>query len=120
MPELPTGTVTFLCSDIEGSTRLLQYLGVRYADLLAEHRRLLRTTHSWPEGIQVQVRIGLHTGEPSLATCDHVGLDVHRAARICAAGHGGQILLSETTRDLIAYDLPAGSGRAPPEGFTPA
>jgi class 3 adenylate cyclase len=147
LPELPMGTVTFLFSDIEGSTRLLQHLGARYTDLLADHRRLLRAafqaahgceidtagdgffvafhratdaaaaamaaqraiaTHSWPEGIQVRVRIGLHTGEPILATGGYVGLDVHRAARICAAGYGGQSLLSKTTCDLITHDLPAG------------
>jgi predicted ATPase/class 3 adenylate cyclase len=147
MSELPTGTVTFLFSDIEGSTRLLQHLGDRYASVLADYRRLLRTafqvasghevdtagdgffiafhratdaaaaavsaqramaTHSWPEGVQVRVRMGLHTGEPTLTTGGYVGLDVHRAARICAAGHGGQTLLSQTTRDLIAPDLPEG------------
>jgi predicted ATPase/class 3 adenylate cyclase/Tfp pilus assembly protein PilF len=147
MPELPTGTVTLLFSDIEGSTSLLQHLGNRYADVLADHRQLLRaafqaaggyevdtagdgffvafhratdaataavaaqramTTQSWPEGAQVRVRMGLHTGEPILAGGGYVGLDIHRAARICAAGHGGQILLSQTTRDLVAYDLPEG------------
>jgi len=145
MPDLPTGTVTFLFSDLEGSTRLLQQLGDRYADVLAAHRSLLRaafqgwggyeidtagdgffvafgratqamaaamaaqraiTVHLWPEGAQVRVRMGLHAGEPTLAAGGYIGLDVHRAARICAAGHGGQILLSETTRALVEYDLP--------------
>jgi predicted ATPase/class 3 adenylate cyclase len=145
MPELPTGTVTFLFSDIEGSTSLLQHLGDRFADVLADHRRLLRAafqaagghevdaagdgffvafhratdaaaaavaaqramaTHPWPEGAQVRVRMGLHTGEPSLTAGGYIGLDVHRAARICAAGHGGQILLSQSTCDLVAPDLP--------------
>src|SRR5262245_28002714 len=152
MPALPMGTITFLFSDIEGSTRLLQHLGNRYADLLAEHRRLLRAafqaahgceidtagdgffvafhratdaaaaalaaqramaTHPWPEGLEVQVRIGLHTGEPILTTGGYVGLDVHRAARICAAGHGGQILLSKTTCDLVTHDLPVGVSLRP-------
>jgi predicted ATPase/class 3 adenylate cyclase/Tfp pilus assembly protein PilF len=147
MPELPSGTVTFLFSDIEGSTSLLQHLGDRYADMLADHRQLLRAafqaaggyevdtagdgffvafhratdaaaaavaaqrvmaTHPWAEGVQVRVRLGLHTGEPTLAAGGYVGLDIHRAARICAAGHGGQILLSQTTSDLVAHALPEG------------
>jgi predicted ATPase/class 3 adenylate cyclase/Tfp pilus assembly protein PilF len=148
MPDLPSGTVTFLFTDIEGSTRLLQHLGDRYPDLLAEHQRLLRAAfheagghevgtqgdsffvtftrasdavtaavaaqravaaHSWPEGGAVRVRMGLHTGEPSFTASGYVGLDVHRAARISAAGHGGQILLSRTTRDLVEHDLPTGA-----------
>jgi predicted ATPase/class 3 adenylate cyclase len=147
MPALPRGTVTFLFSDIEHSTRLLQRLGDRYAEVLAEYRRLLRETfqawdgheidtagdgffvafqgathavaaavvtqralavHPWPESLPVHVRMGLHTGEPTLTASGYVGLDVHRAARICAAGHGGQTLLSQTTRTLVEYDLPAG------------
>jgi class 3 adenylate cyclase len=138
MPELPTGTVTFLFSDIEGSTRLLQRLGARYADMLAEHQRLLQAAwadhdgvevvtqgdsffvvfpratdalaaaaqaqralaaHAWPAGGPVRVRMGLHTGVGMLANGHYVGLDVHRAARIAAAGHGGQVLLSQATRD---------------------
>jgi predicted ATPase/class 3 adenylate cyclase len=145
MSELPTGTVTFLFSDVEGSTRLLQELGDRYADVLADYRQLLRAAfqtagghevdtagdgvfvafhratdavavaaaaqraivaHPWPEGVQVRVRMGLHTGEPTLTLSGYVGLDVHRAARICAAGHGGQVLLSQTTYALVAQDLP--------------
>jgi len=133
MPEAPRGTVTFLFSDIEHSTRLLQHLSDRYAEVLAEYRRLLREAfqawdgyeidtagdgffaafqrathavaaavaaqramaiHPWPEGLPVRVRMGLHTGEPTRAAGDYIGLDVHRAARICAAGHGGQTLLS--------------------------
>ena len=147
MADLPTGTVTLLFTDIEGSTRLLQSLGPRYAEVLAEYRRLLRVaTHSqdgrevgtegdgcffafrrakgalaaavaamraidrypWPAGITVPVRMGLHTGEPVSADTGYVGMDVHRAARICAVGHGGQMLLSQTTRDLVADDLPQG------------
>lgn len=64
-------------------------------------QRLL-AAHSWPEGVSLRVRIGLHTGEPAVEGGGYLGLDVHRAARICAAGHGGQILLSQTTRDLLA------------------
>ncbi len=148
MPELPIGTVTFLFTDIEGSTALLQHLGdQRYAQILAEHRHLLRAafqvgggheidtqgdaflvafgsvqgavataeaaqrviaTHPWPEGAPVRVRVGLHTGEPTIAAGGYVGLDVHRAARIMSAGYGGQILLSQATHDLIEHDLPEG------------
>lgn len=65
--------------------------------------------HPWPDGLQVRVRMGLHTGEPTLTTNGYyVGLDIHRAARICAAGHGGQVLLSQTTCSLILADLPFG------------
>jgi predicted ATPase/class 3 adenylate cyclase len=147
MRELPTGTVTLLFSDIEGSTRLLQQVGNRYDDILTECRHLLRTTfhrwngyevdtqgdaffvafaratdavsaavemqrallaHPWPDGAAVHVRIGLHTGEPLRSAEGYVGLDVHRAARIMSAGHGGQVLLSQTTRDLVEHDLPDG------------
>ena len=143
MTELPTGTVTFLFTDIEGSTRLLRQLGDKYADVLSEHRRILRAvvqdnggrevdtqgdaffiafpraadallaaiaaqraiaTYRWPEDIALRVRMALHTGEPLSADTGYVGMDVHRAARICAAGHGGQILLSQTTRNLISGD----------------
>ena len=147
MPSLPTGTVTFLFTDIEGSTRLLQQLGDRYADVLATHHRLLRAAiqdahghemdsqgdalfaafprakdallaavaaqravqaHAWPDGITVRVRMGLHTGEPLCGETGYVGMDVHRAARIAAAGHGGQVLVSDVTQGLIARDLPEG------------
>jgi predicted ATPase/class 3 adenylate cyclase len=147
--ELPTGTVSFLFTDIEGSTRLVQALGPRYAEVLADQRQILRAAfasysgrevdtegdaffvafpraaaavacaveaqralaaHSWPGDAQVRVRMGLHTGEPRQAGAGYVGLDVHRAARIGAAGHGGQILLSQTTRDLVDADLPEGVG----------
>ncbi len=145
MPSLPTGTVTFLFTDIEGSTRLLHHLGNRYIDVLAEYRRLLhaatqaaggqeagtpgdacvivfpratdavmaavaaqRAIHGfpWPEGTAVRVRMGLHTGEPLTAGDEYVGMDVHRAARICAAGHGGQIVLSDATHALVVEHLP--------------
>jgi predicted ATPase/class 3 adenylate cyclase/DNA-binding CsgD family transcriptional regulator len=147
MPELPTGTVTLLFTDIEGSTRLLQQLGNRYDGVLTECRQLLRAAfhqwnghevdtqgdsffvaftratdavsaavdmqralaeHVWPEGVTVRVRIGLHTGEPQLSAENYIGLDVHRTARIMSAGHGGQVLLSQTTRDLVEHDLPTG------------
>src|SRR6266480_5440944 len=137
MSELPTGTVTFLFTDIEGSTRLLHELGDAYADALAEHRRVLREAFARHGGVEVdtqgdaffvafvrvkdalaaaaegrqaldggpvRVRMGLHTGEPVVTDEGYVGLDVHRAARIAAAGHGGQILISQTTRDLAGDD----------------
>ncbi|MDQ2941879.1 MAG: tetratricopeptide repeat protein [Chloroflexota bacterium] len=142
---LPSGTVTFLFTDIEGSTALLQRLGDEYAILLADHHRLLRhafgerggvevdaagdglyfafpsarfallagiagqqavAAHEWSAGAAVAVRMGLHTGEAISAEDGYVGIDVHRAARICAAGHGGQLLISQTTRDLVADELP--------------
>jgi hypothetical protein len=64
--------------------------------------------HSWPAGAEVRVRMGLHTGEPTVGDEGYVGMDVVRAARICSAGHGGQILLSETTRALVGNDVPDG------------
>jgi predicted ATPase/class 3 adenylate cyclase len=129
--DLPSGTVTFLFTDIEGSTRLLAELGDSYAQALAEHRRALRTAFERHGGVEVDtqgdaffvafaeaasalkaaeearqalalpVRIGLHTGEPQLTEEGYVGLDVHRAARICAVAHGGQVVLSERTRALV-------------------
>src|SRR5437763_3937167 len=137
MRELPSGTVTFLFTDIEGSTRLLRELGDAYADVLAEHRRALRAAWQRHDGIEVdtqgdaffvafarasdavaaadegqraladgpvRVRMGLHTGEPLRADEGYVGFDVHRAARIAAAGHGGQVLLSQATADLAGAD----------------
>jgi predicted ATPase len=136
--ELPSGTVTFLFTDIEGSTRLLQELGRGYADVLAEHRRLLREMWARHRGVEVdtagdaffiafsrasdavaaageaqvalaegpvRVRMGLHTGEPIEGVEGYVGLDVHRAARIAAAGHGGQVLLSQSTADLAGAEV---------------
>jgi class 3 adenylate cyclase len=144
---LPGGTVTFLFTDIEGSTRLLQELGDDYGQVVADHRRLLReifqgadgkevdtqgdaffysfprardgvgaavagqralAEHTWPQDAQVRVRMGLHTGEPTVGEEGYIGLDVVRAARICSAGHGGQILISETTRALLGNELPTG------------
>ena len=138
MRKLPTGTVTFLFSDIEGSTRLLAELGERYEVVLEQHRDVMRNAFARHGGVEVdtqgdaffcafasarealaaaeeaqrglaegavRVRIGLHTGEPKLGREGYVGMDVHRAARICSAGHGGQILLSQPTRDLLEADL---------------
>jgi oligopeptide transport system substrate-binding protein len=145
---LPSGTVTFLFTDIEGSTQLLQRLGDKYADLLIDQREILRrvfaawegaevdtqgdaffysfpratqavnaaveaqqriAANKWPEGSDVRIRMGLHTGEPARTGGGYVGMDVHRAARIAHAGHGGQILLSETTTPLVIDHLPAGT-----------
>jgi class 3 adenylate cyclase len=136
--DLPTGTVTFLFTDIEGSTRLLRELGERYAKVLFEHRRILREAFAANRGVEVdtqgdaffvafpraadavaaaesaqraldeidvRVRMGIHTGEPIVAEEGYVGMDVHRAARICGVGHGGQVLLSQTTRDLLDSSL---------------
>jgi class 3 adenylate cyclase len=140
--------VTFVFTDIEGSTRLLQDLGDEYAMVVADHRRILRAvfgehggseidaqgdafffsfarardavsaavaaqralhSHEWPGGHEPRVRMGLHTGEPNVTDEGYLGLDVVRAARIAAAGHGGQILLSETTRALVGNALPDGT-----------
>ena len=149
MVGLPTGTVTFLFTDIEGSTRLLQTLADRYGQLLTEYQRLIRAAvearnghevdtkgdsfliafqratdalaaavaaqqaiaaRRWPDGAAVRVRVGLHTGEPAIAAGQYVGIDIYRVARICSAAHGGQVLLSGATHDLVAHDLPAGVG----------
>ena len=147
MPALPSGTVTFVFSDVEGSTALLKRLGDRYDEVLTAHRRLMRerftehggveidtqgdafffafprardavtaaveaqrahAQHDWPDGADVRVRMGLHTGEPALGTEGYLGLDVVRAARLCTAGSGGHVLLSETTRALAGSSLPEG------------
>ena len=138
MRELPRGTVTFLFTDIEGSTRLLHELGDRYADVLAEHRRVLRESFDRHGGVEVDtqgdaffvafpdaaeavaaaaeaqaalegglvlVRMGLHTGSPTLCDEGYVGADVHLGARVAAAGHGGQVLLSGATRALVDADV---------------
>jgi predicted ATPase/class 3 adenylate cyclase/Tfp pilus assembly protein PilF len=143
---LPTGTVTLVVTDIEGSTRLLQALGPRYDQALADHHRLIREAlrhhngrevltagdgfflvfrnasdavrfavvaqqallrHQWPAGLVVRVRMGMHTGEPLLAGGQYVGLSVHRAARIAAAGYGGQVLVSKVTKQVAESGLPA-------------
>jgi class 3 adenylate cyclase len=136
MPRLPSGTVTFLFTDIEGSTKLLHELRDGYADALAEHRRLLREAFSRHGGIEVdtqgdaffvvfesakdaasaateaqdlldegpiRVRMGLHTGESTVTDEGYVGIDVHKAARICAAAHGGQVIL-DPGRPLFVSD----------------
>src|SRR6478735_10569630 len=143
MSGLPSGTVTFVFSDIEGSTALLKALGDGYGDVLDTHRRLMRSCFSerggveidtqgdafffafprardavaaaveaqrlhaaeeWPEDRPVRVRMGLHTGEPALGSEGYLGIDVVNAARICGAAHGGQLLVSETTRALVRSD----------------
>ena len=141
--------MTFLFTDIEGSTRLAQeFRGDRWNAILARHRELIRAAlagaggheektegdgflavfdrpdgavraavdaqrrlagEPWPDGAVVRVRMGLHSGNGSLdPDGEYVGADVHRAARVGAAGHGGQVLLSETTSSLVADDLPDG------------
>jgi class 3 adenylate cyclase len=140
MADLPSGAVTFLFTDIEGSTRLVKQLRERYGDVLHEHQRLLReafeahggyevdtqgdsffvafssardgllaavegqlalAAHPWPDGSQIKVRMGLHTGQAIASGGRYTGLAVHRAARIGAAGHGGQILVSQATQTLL-------------------
>ncbi|HEU0303806.1 MAG TPA: adenylate/guanylate cyclase domain-containing protein, partial [Gaiellaceae bacterium] len=142
--ELPVGTVTFLFTDIEGSTQLLKQLGGEgYAEALDDHRRILRDAftehggheidtqgdsffvafrrakdavscaiacqrglagHAWPDSAELRVRMGIHTGEPAVGGERYVGLGVNRGARIAAAGHGGQVLVSQTTRELLRDD----------------
>ncbi|WP_193315245.1 tetratricopeptide repeat protein [Nostocoides sp. F2B08] len=137
----PTGTLTMLFSDIEGSTSLLHGLGSRWGEALSAQRRILRAAfeahdgremgtegdsffvvftsaqdavaaaiagqrglreHEWPGQVPLRVRIGLHTGEPEWHDDDLIGIDVHRAARIAGAAHGGQIVVSESTERLVA------------------
>ena len=146
---LPSGTVTFVFTDVEGSTRLLRALGEGWDGVLSEYRRILRETfaadegrevdtqgdgmffvfsrarpavaaaaeaqrrleeHEWPNGAAVRARMGIHTGEPAVGTEGYVGLDVVRAARIAAAAHGGQVLLSGTTQALLAREPVEGAG----------
>jgi YVTN family beta-propeller protein len=147
-PTVPAGTITFLFTDIEGSTQLVKELRGRYGQVLDDHRRLLRAafaahdgyeidaqgdsffvsfvsarvallaavegqlallSHRWPDDLRLSVRIGLHTGQVVASGGRYTGLAVHRAARICAAGHGGQILVSQATQTLLEdeeEDLP--------------
>jgi predicted ATPase/class 3 adenylate cyclase len=145
---LPTGTVTFVFTDIEGSTRLLQALGPeRYGRLQDDHNAILRAaiergggveirtegdsffavfgspggavlaaaeaqrglaSHDWPYGSEIRVRMGMHTGEGSLGGDDYLGIDVNRAARIAAVGHGGQVVVSAATAGLVEHALPEG------------
>src|SRR3954468_18280815 len=135
--DLPSGTVTFLFTDVAGSTRLLHEHGDAYADLLAGHHATVRSALSTHSGVEVdtqgdaffaafarasdaveaaldirdglhdgpiRVRIGIHTGEPLITQEGYIGLDVHRAARIAAAAHGGQVVLSRSTRELLDAD----------------
>jgi predicted ATPase len=138
-PELPRGTVTFLFTDVEGSTKLLHELGAEaYAEALTEHRRVLREAFRRHGGVevdtqgdalfvvfptasgavaaaaegrdalaprQIRVRMGLHTGAPHLGDEGYVGSDVNLGARVAASGHGGQILLSKATRELVTEEL---------------
>jgi class 3 adenylate cyclase len=140
MPGLPTGAVTFLFTDIEGSTRLVRQLRAGYSEVLTEHQRLLReafarragyeidtqgdaffyafasaheavlgaiagqralAAHAWPADASVRVRMGIHTGLATPTDGRYTGLAVHRAARICAAAHGGQVLVSQATQSLL-------------------
>lgn len=146
---LPTGTVTFLFTDIEGSTRLVSELGDQYAGLLTAHSEIVRqavegneginvssegdalfavfptaagavraavvaqrelAASDWPGDVAIRVRMGLHTGDGRLGGDDYVGMDVHRAARISDAGHGGQVLVSDSVRALVQHELPTGVG----------
>ncbi len=146
--DLPTGTLTFLFTDIEGSTKLAAGLGdERWTPVLERHQQILRecfvsrggvevategdsffvvfksapaavaaavagqqrlVAEPWPDGVVIRVRMGLHTGEGMLGADNYVGLDVHRAARVAAAGHGGQVLISAATRSLAEQNLPEG------------
>ncbi|MDQ4144260.1 MAG: AAA family ATPase, partial [Actinomycetota bacterium] len=145
MGDLPTGTVTFLFTDVEGSTRMLERLRERYQDVQRRHDAIVRAAiadgdghevstegdsffavfptptaavraavriqrelveTAWPEGGALRVRMGLHSGEGVLGGANYVGLDVNRAARIAAAAHGGQVLLSDATRVLVERSLP--------------
>jgi len=139
LQQLPTGTVTFLFTDVERSTKLLHELGVEaYAEALAAHRQVIREACAHHDGVEVdtqgdaffvafatapaalaaaaeltellvsgpvRVRVGLHTGTPLLSDEGYVGVDVHRAARIAASGHGGQVLVSQATASLVDGDL---------------
>jgi class 3 adenylate cyclase len=147
MPDLLTGTVTFLFTDVEGSTERLARGPNVYARSLDDHRRLVReavadadgreidcrgeefffafarardavaaaadaqsrlAAHEWPPDGRLTVRMGIHTGEPTVHDEGYLGLDVHRAARICALAHGGQVLISRTTCDLLKDSPPSG------------
>jgi predicted ATPase/class 3 adenylate cyclase len=92
--------------DTSGDAFFVVFAGASDAITATVEAQRLLASHSWPEGVAVRVRMGLHTGEPSLTPEGYVGLDVHRAARIMSAGHGGQVLLSQTTCNLVEQDLP--------------
>jgi DNA-binding SARP family transcriptional activator/class 3 adenylate cyclase/ABC-type cobalamin/Fe3+-siderophores transport system ATPase subunit len=145
-PALPSGVVTFLFSDIEGSTRLFRQLGHGYVEVLERHRRLVRAAvaaargaevnsegdglffafsnarealgasvaaqraliaEEWPPGVEVRVRMGLHTGDATPHDGDYIALAVPQAARVKDAAHGGQVLLSGATVAAIGGDVPA-------------
>ena len=148
MPELPTGTVTFLFTDVEGSTKILQGLGRQdYGTLQDQHAAIVRAAieaghgvvirtegdsffavfptpsgalraavqaqrqlaaFPWKDDQHIRVRMGVHTGEGSLGGDDYLGIDVNLAARIEAAGHGGQVVISDATRTLVMHTLPEG------------
>jgi predicted ATPase/serine/threonine protein kinase/DNA-binding CsgD family transcriptional regulator len=93
-------------ADSRGDTFLVAFARATDAVVAAVEVQRALATHPWPEGMAIHVRIGLHTGEPTLTSEGYVGLDVHRAARIMSAGHGGQVLLSQTTAHLVEQDLP--------------
>nr|MDQ2732896.1 adenylate/guanylate cyclase domain-containing protein [Armatimonadota bacterium] len=147
MPELPTGNVTLLFTDIEGSTELLHALKSDYSAVLMDHHRIIRAAleqwqgqevdtqgdaffaafksaanavaatvaaqqalaaYAWPDGVTVHVRMGLHTGEPQRVGSQYVGLDLHLGARVMHCGYGGQVLLTQTTHELVRGSLPTG------------
>jgi class 3 adenylate cyclase len=146
--KLPTGMVTFLLTDIEGSTGLLRRLGDRYAGLLTDVRTLVRqavrragghevdaradeffaafedvaaaiaaavdvqlacASWTWPDGVECRLRVGLHSGEPTLTESGYIGLSVHTAARVCSVAHGGQIVATGETKAAARGSLPAGT-----------
>ena len=139
MVELPSGTVTFVFTDVEGSTKLLHELGAQaYAEALAEHRRVIRDACAAQGGVEVdtqgdafffafptaagavdaalafteglasgpiQVRVGLHTGTPMVTDEGYIGDDVHFGARVASSSHGGQVVLSRATAELVELEL---------------
>ena len=144
---LPSGTVTFLFTDIEGSTRLMQEVGERYVAAQVAHNEILRDAfasnagrelrtegdsffcvfesaidacaaaaaaqreffrHTWPDGVAIRVRMGLHTGEAPLVGNEYIGIDVHHAARVMSAAHGGQIVISDSTQSIAGSSLGPG------------
>ena len=154
---LPSGTVSFLFTDVEESTAIAERMRAAWPAVLGDHRQILedairaaggqqvdtrgeeslcvfRTAkaavdaalaiqraharHPWPEGAAVRVRVGIHTGEPAVADAGYLGLDVHRGARICALAHGGQVLLSRTTRNLVADEHVLDLGEVALKGLT--
>src|SRR5947209_18954697 len=141
--DLPSGEVTFLFTDIEGSTSLLKRIGDEYQTVLADHHRVLREAitanggvevdtegdaflvvftqataalrtavdaqraiagHSWPDGVDLRVRMGVHTGDAAVTTTGYVSFALHQAARIVGAAHGGQVIVSPTTAALVDDD----------------